>query len=311
MYKALEKFGFGPNFIAWIKLCYTDISSAVKVNGYLSEYFKLERGVRQGCCLSMGLYTIVAEYIAAMIRNEPKIKGILLPNNVECKLSQYVDDTQIFISDVSSTDTVLSSFRLIQAATGASLNLEKTEGLWLGSFKGRQDKPGNMKWSSDSIKVLGVHVGNLDQSEGNWSSRIEKFCCALNMWSQRDLSVYGKSIIANVIASSKLWYYSNVLYVPDWVIAKLSSLIVEFMWSNKRHLVSKLSVSQRQGIIVLLYKKGDNALLKNWRPISLLNIDYKIMSSVQQVTYCTTFYHQYRSNWSCSRKIHSTIHIVN
>ena len=38
MYKALEKFGFGPNFIAWIKLCYTDISSAVKVNGYLSEY---------------------------------------------------------------------------------------------------------------------------------------------------------------------------------------------------------------------------------------------------------------------------------
>ena len=239
MYKALEKFGFGPNFIAWIKLCYTDISSAVKVNGYLSEYFKLERGVRQGCCLSMGLYTIVAEYIAAMIRNEPKIKGILLPNNVECKLSQYVDDTQIFISDVSSTDTVLSSFRLIQAATGASLNLEKTEGLWLGSFKGRQDKPGNMKWSSDSIKVLGVHVGNLDQSEANWSLRIEKFCCALNMWSQRDLSVYGKSIVANVIASSKLWYYSNVLYVPDWVIAKLSSLIVEFMWSNKRHLVSK------------------------------------------------------------------------
>ena len=96
-----------------------------------------------------------------------------------------------------------------------------------------------MKWSSDSIKVLGVHVGNLDQSEANWSLRIEKFCCALNMWSQRDISVYGKSIVANVIASSKLWYYSNVLYVPDWVIAKLSSLIVEFMWSNKRHLVSK------------------------------------------------------------------------
>ena len=56
MFKALEKFGFGPQFIAWVKLCYTDIYSAIKINGHISEYFNLERGVRQGCCLSMGLY---------------------------------------------------------------------------------------------------------------------------------------------------------------------------------------------------------------------------------------------------------------
>ena len=37
-----------------------------------------------------------------------------------------------------------------------------------------------------------------------------------------------------------------------------------------------LSNSQRRGVIRLLYKKDDPLLLKNWRPISLLNIDYKI-----------------------------------
>ena len=36
-----------------------------------------------------------------------------------------------------------------------------------------------------------------------------------------------------------------------------------------------LSNSQCRGIIRLLYKKDDPLLLKNWRPISLLNIDYK------------------------------------
>lgn len=40
-----------------------------------------------------------------------------------------------------------------------------------------------------------------------------------------------------------------------------------------------LATSQRQGIITLLPKKeGDPRLLSNWRPIFLLNTDYKILS---------------------------------
>ena len=40
-----------------------------------------------------------------------------------------------------------------------------------------------------------------------------------------------------------------------------------------------MSVSQKQSIITLLPKKDkDTRLLKNWRPISLLNVDYKIMA---------------------------------
>ena len=38
--------------------------------------------------------------------------------------------------------------------------------------------------------------------------------------------------------------------------------------------------SQKNAIIKLLYKKGDHRLLKNWRPVSLLNCDYKIMSKI-------------------------------
>ena len=39
-----------------------------------------------------------------------------------------------------------------------------------------------------------------------------------------------------------------------------------------------LSVSQRRGIISLVFKKGDRTLLKNWRPITLLTTDYKILT---------------------------------
>ena len=41
----------------------------------------------------------------------------------------------------------------------------------------------------------------------------------------------------------------------------------------------ELSISQKQGIITLLPKKDkDTKFLKNWRPISLLNTDYKILT---------------------------------
>lgn len=39
-----------------------------------------------------------------------------------------------------------------------------------------------------------------------------------------------------------------------------------------------LSITQRRGIITLIFKKGDPSLLKNWRPITLLTTDYKILT---------------------------------
>ena len=46
---------------------------------------------------------------------------------------------------------------------------------------------------------------------------------------------------------------------------------------NDAYQRGEMSISQRRGVISLLPKKNkDTLLLKNWRPITLLNIDYKI-----------------------------------
>ena len=41
-----------------------------------------------------------------------------------------------------------------------------------------------------------------------------------------------------------------------------------------------LSLSQHRGVISLTFKKGDRLDPRNWRPITLLNADYKIASRV-------------------------------
>ena len=41
-----------------------------------------------------------------------------------------------------------------------------------------------------------------------------------------------------------------------------------------------ISESMREGVVVLIYKKGDKKDIRNWRPISLLNSDYKFFAKM-------------------------------
>ena len=52
LFSYLEAFKFGPSFKNWVKMPYTNIQSCVINNGMASDYFTLERGVRQGDPLS-------------------------------------------------------------------------------------------------------------------------------------------------------------------------------------------------------------------------------------------------------------------
>ena len=47
----------------------------------------------------------------------------------------------------------------------------------------------------------------------------------------------------------------------------------------------ELPESQKYGLLTLLFKKGERALLSNWRPLSLLNTDYKILAKALSVRF--------------------------
>ena len=79
----------------------------------MTEYFILQRGCRQEDPISPYIFILCAKVLSHMIRKDNLIKGILIQNK-EYKLSQYADDTQIFLdgSELSLRKTLakLKSF---------------------------------------------------------------------------------------------------------------------------------------------------------------------------------------------------------
>ena len=65
-------------------------------------------------------------------------------------------------------------------------------------------------------------------------------------------------------------------YLTFW--SDVKELLLDSM--NLAYQTGELSASQKRGILNLIFKKNDKTLLTNWRPITLLNTDYKIQAHI-------------------------------
>ena len=268
MRSTFSAMGFGPSFISWVDLFYFHVQSAVNVNGYLSPFFSLSRGVRQGCPLSPLLYVLLSEVLAANIRCNPRISGLCLPGSSPLSpISQYADDTSLILLTDDSINASFEVYSLFEKASGSKLNQSKSKGLWLGGWSGRTDPPVALDWSSEKIKVLGVFVGVGNLEEDNWRPRITAVDNVLKSWRARSLSFRGKSLVINALALSRIWYVASLIHMPPWVLKELSTLVFSFFWSGKGDLVSRSVVIQPSllgGFSVVDVKFKVWSLLSQW-----------------------------------------------
>ena len=153
--ETLQLFNFGHDIQNWIKTFYNNVTSCVLNNGHASTFFSLQRGVRQGCPLSGVLFVLGIELLSRVTKNDPTIKGIQV-NKHELKISQYADDTTVFVRDLDSVVSLLTVLNEFKVLSGLEINTTKTEAMWLGEWKDRTDEPFGFKWPKDPVNALGV-----------------------------------------------------------------------------------------------------------------------------------------------------------
>ena len=105
----LEKYGFGQNFILWVKMLLNNEELCVINGGKTTKYFMLGRGACQGDPISAILFILALEILFLLIKAKPDIAGLTIFDN--CYLySAYADDTTIFLKDTISIKNMVDTF---------------------------------------------------------------------------------------------------------------------------------------------------------------------------------------------------------
>ena len=235
LYSVLKRFNFGEHFIKWMMIVNENPMFKVKNNGWLSGTCEMKRGIRQGCSLSALLFTIVIEILAIMVRSADNISGIIMNDN-EHKIIQYADDATLCIRDLESIPAAIELINRFSSFAGPKLNIHKTKGIWLGTFKDLGHRVFcDITWTGNPVKFLGIYIGhNREKCYAlNWSRRLDKIAKSIQQLKCRKLTLYGKIQAIKSYIISKIVYPSSVLIVPTEVKEKIRSMYYFYIWGKR------------------------------------------------------------------------------
>uniref|UniRef100_A0A2H6NE87 Reverse transcriptase domain-containing protein n=1 Tax=Micrurus carvalhoi TaxID=3147026 RepID=A0A2H6NE87_9SAUR len=98
--------GFGSKFKKMIGAIYSNQEARVIINGETTENFRIMKGVRQGCPMSLLLFILTMEVLLNQIRQRKEIIG-LKSKKEEYKVQAFADDLVFFVEDLMESGIYL------------------------------------------------------------------------------------------------------------------------------------------------------------------------------------------------------------
>ena len=241
LHKCIELYNFGPNIRKWISILYNNVESGVMNAGFRTNYFKVSRGVRQGCPLSPLLFVLAVEMLALKTRQDQLCRGIELPNGQNAEISQFADDTTLILEDTTSLRNAMNIVNSFGVLSGLQLNKKKTKALWIGASSKNKIEPLKFQCPKEPIKCLGTYLSHdtAANNNNNFYIKIRKMETKLNIWRSRDLTLFGRTMLAKSLGLSQLIYAASMLSVPETVIQQTQSKLFAFLWMNKRDKIKR------------------------------------------------------------------------
>ncbi len=245
---------------------YNNIESTILNNTGI--YFKLQRGVRQGCPLSAYLFITTLERLANKIWNDSNIKGIQIDNK-EIKISLLADDITLILLNLDSVKNSLTVLKIFSNCAGLKFNVDKTKVKYIGSLMSCNHFPQWLPWIKTPIETLGITITNNDQAnfKYNFQQGILNLKAILNIWKQQKLCLKGKITVLNNLALSPIMYASSIVNTPKQAISEINNLIQWFVWDGSTSKIAQKTLIQQihnGGLKLCHYETKVKALKLSW-----------------------------------------------
>ena len=156
---ALEKYGLREYFIKWIQILIQNQESCVINGGTTRNYFKLERGTRQGDQISTYSLILLLEIVFIFIMQNENINGLNIFENT-FPYTAHADDNTFFRKGEKSVIKLVKTFDIFSTFSGLRSNKSKCEIAGLGTLKWIVLALCGMECIDlmfNAIKILGVY----------------------------------------------------------------------------------------------------------------------------------------------------------
>lgn len=293
--------GFPRRWITLLHQCFTTFSFSLLVNGYQSEKFIPQRGLRQEDPLSPYLVIIYLETLSCVLNRlneEGKCKGLKLSRNgVSRSHLFFADDCLIFFEpSLESCGTLNQALESFSRFFGQCINHEKSHfsfSLNIPSVFARRFKSFfHVPVSTEPVPYLGLPISISANKRHYFNFIVEKAQKALAGW-KTSISQAGKlTLIKSTLAGLPLYLCSS-FKIPKSICDKLNAISANFWWKignwKPIHWLSwkKIAAYKNEGGLGIRdIKLLNQALLANqcWR---LLNNPTLLTSRILLPRYCS------------------------
>ena len=243
IFKTLEKLNIGKKNLEFLKLFYRDIYSKIEINGITTTKIKINRGIRQGCLLSMLLFITCSDLLTRHILKNKQIKGITL-QKTNFKIIQYTDDTTFACQDFLEIKKIQEELHKFEKVSGLKINSEKTQILTTSlSFQEKIKLHYPTFNIKDSFKLLGIKFFlNPNQKMKNWKEVISKIRGIILKHDTRNLSIFGKIQIIKTLVIPLFIHIARIYRPTTKIIKEINQILYKFLWT--KHPIEQLSRSK-------------------------------------------------------------------
>ena len=123
---------------------------------------------------------------------------------------------------------------------------KKTKALWLEKWKNNRNKLLDLKWFHSPVMILGIFFSyNIkENNELNFDKKIQKLKTKLDMWSSRDLTIFGRAMLIKTLGISQLIYSASNLDAPKGIVEIVRRKSFKFLWKNKKDKIKRSDIYQ-------------------------------------------------------------------